>query len=69
MRIVILKDMDEGSVDAVIVAQESTAQDIENAITRAKTNPDYQWEDLINELPKDCIVYDTWHGGFNTVYY
>lgn len=69
MKIVILKDKDEGCVDAVIVSNVSTTQDIENAIERARANPDYQWEDLLNELPKDCTVYDKWFGGLETIYY
>lgn len=69
MRVILLKDLDEGCVDGVIIANVSTTEDIENAISKAKeNNPFYEWDDLINALPDDCVLYDKW-GNLETVYY
>ena len=68
MRIILLKDLSSGFVDGVIVADVSTTGDIENAISKAKENPDYTWEDLCEALPDDCILYDRWND-LETVYY
>lgn len=69
MRVILLKDLDESCVDAVIIAYESNPEDIQNAINRAKENPDYQWDDLVKELPKDCTIYDKWSGTLESIYY
>jgi hypothetical protein len=68
MKVILLKDLSEDCVDAVIVANTSTTEDIENAISKAKENPDYQWDDLLKSLPSDCILYDKWND-LETVYY
>lgn len=63
-----LKDLAEGCVDAVIIAKTSTAEDIKEAIMKAKENPEYQWEDLVNTLPDDCEIVDKW-SGIEEIYY
>lgn len=68
MKIFLLQDLCEDCVDAVIVANVSTKEDIENAINKAKENPDYQWDDLLEALPNDCVLYDKWNG-VEVVYY
>lgn len=61
MNIYFLKDMSEDCVDAVIIAKKSTKKDIEKAIKKAKQNDKYIWEDILNELPNDCEIYDRWN--------
>lgn len=68
MKMFLLKDLSEDCVDGVIIAKVSTKEDIENAISHAKENPFYEWEDLLNALPNDCILYDKWND-LEAVYY
>jgi len=56
MKVYVLKDMYEGSVDVVILTQDSTKQDIEDVIWRAKQIEGYQWCDIEECLPSDCTV-------------
>ena len=67
MKIYFLKDLAEDCIDAVIITETSTKKDIIDAIGRAKQKEDYTWEDMINEFPNDCTVYDRW--GCNVIYY
>lgn len=61
MSVIFLTDLSEDTVDAVIITETSTAEEVEVAIQKAKEdNEDYQWDDLINSLPEDCKVYDRW---------
>ena len=60
MSIYFLKDLSEGCVDAVIIAKSSTKEDIENAISEAKKNDGYIWDDIKENLPGDCEVHDRW---------
>lgn len=69
MRVILLKDLDENCVDAVITSYESSPEEIQEAITRVKEKPDYQWDDIIKELPKDCKIYDKWSGILESIYY
>lgn len=69
MNIVLLKDLEENNVDAVIVTETSTASEIQLCIDQMKKDNDmYDFEDLLNCLPKDCILYDRW-GNLEEVYY
>lgn len=69
MKVILLKDLDEGCVDAVIIASVSTTEDIENAISKAKeNNPFYEWDDLLNALPNDCMLFDKW-SNLEEIYY
>lgn len=68
MKVILLKDLAEDCVDAVIIASVSTTEDIEKAISKAKENPDYQWDDLLEVLPDDCMLYDKWNS-LEIVYY
>ena len=69
MKIYLLKDLAEGCVDAVITAETSTEEDISEAIYRAKEKEDYQWDDLVDELPEDCTIYDVWSRKIKDIYY
>jgi hypothetical protein len=70
MIITLLKDLTEDCVDAVIVSTTSTAQDIENALRKMREqNEYYEWDDLLDCLPDDCVVYDKWSKLYDEVYY
>lgn len=62
-KVYFLKDLEEGTIDAVIIATTSTLEEVENAIDEAKELDDYTWEDLIESLPDDLLL-----GGLNMRY-
>ena len=69
MNIILLKDLSDGCADAVIIAEISTAKDIDLAIKKMKENTLYpEWDDYVNCLPMDCVVCDKW-GSLEEVYY
>lgn len=69
MNIVLLKDLSEGCVDAVIVTETSTAKDIERCLKRMRRDIEFpEWDDYVNCLPSDCVVYHKW-GNLEEVYY
>lgn len=69
MRVILLKDLSEDCVDAVIITKTSTVKDIELAIKEMKENTLYpEWDDFVNCLPSGCVVYDKWEG-LEEVYY
>lgn len=68
-KIYFLKDLEEGTIDAVILAETSTLEEVENAIDEAKEIEDYAWEDLVEALPDDCEIYDYWNNEDKTIYY
>lgn len=63
MKVILLKDISEGTVDAVIVTNVTSAKEIEERIQRVKEEKegDWQWEDIVGCLPLDCVVYDRWN--------
>lgn len=62
--IILLNDLSEDTTDAVIIAKISTAKDVEKAIQSAKAEKEYDWqfEDLVEALPKDCRIVSRWSG-------
>ena len=65
---VVLKDMCEDRADAIILYETSTVEEIQRCIDEMKKNiPDYQWEDLVDCLPEDCVIYEIF--GTEKVYY
>lgn len=72
MKLFLLKDLYGDCVDAVIVAKNDniTAEEIQNSIdeTKEKYGGDWQWDNIVNGLPKDCEIYDKW-GDLETVTY
>lgn len=64
---IFLKDLATGDVDAVILTKTSSKSDVERAIFKAKEKDDYQWEDLLEALPDDCEVIESWSS--DIVYY
>lgn len=67
IKIYFLKDLDEGCVDAVVIAKTSTKEHIQDAIYKARQIENYTWNDIIECLPSDCQVYDKWN--CDTIYY
>lgn len=55
-----LNEASDDYIDAVIIAQVSTRQQIEDAISKAKEVENYTWEDIVNSLPSDCEIHDRW---------
>lgn len=62
-----LKDLDEGCIDAVVIAKTSTKEQIQDAIYKARQTEHYTWDNILDHLPEDCQVYDKWN--FETIYY
>lgn len=60
-RVYFLKEISEGCIDAVIIATKSTKKEIEKAISKAKRNNAYTWDDIVEALPDDCEIYDKWN--------
>ncbi len=55
LKVIFLKDLEENSVDGVILATKSTMEDIQEAIDNVKEENDlYTWADIENALPDDC---------------
>lgn len=67
MIVYFLKDLCEDCIDAIIIAETSTKEDIEKAIEKSKQVDEYQWDDLVEALPDDCTIYDKWSN--DIVYY
>ena len=63
-----LKDLADGSTDAVIIAKASTAEEIAEAIKKTKKKDNYEWDDIVDALPEDCEIYDKWSDVENIYY-
>lgn len=72
MKVFLLKDLSKDCVDAVIISKNDnmTAQEIQDSINKTKEQYEYdwQWEDIVNSLPKDCEIYDIWKDLETVVY-
>ena len=69
VKVILLKDLAEDCVDAVIISKTSTAKDIERNLKKMRRNIEFpEWDDYVNCLPKDCVLYDRW-GNLEEVYY
>lgn len=64
MIITILNDLETGETDAVIVSETSSSEEIQTCINNAKAEKEYEWQfdDLVNSLPGDCVIYTKWAG-------
>lgn len=69
MTIFFLKNLTDGHIDGVIIAQESIKQDIIQALQKAKENPECTWDDLSKALPKDCSLYHSKDIVIDNIYY
>ena len=68
LKVIFLKDFDENSTDGVIIAEETTAEEIQEVIEKVKEEIElYSWEDIEEALPKDCKLY--WANEDQAVYY
>lgn len=69
MNVILLKDLSEDCVDAVIIAKTSTAKDIEQNLKKMRAEIEFpEWDDYVDCLPSDCVLYDRW-GNLEEVYY
>ena len=70
LKIVFLKDFDEGNVDGVIVIGNAmvTMEDVQSAIDKVKEEVElYSYEDIEKALPNGCKLY--WVNSDQMVYY
>ena len=63
----VLTDIESEEIDALIISETTSSDEIENLMLKAreKMENDYQWEDFIVTLPKDCYVITD----LNIIYY
>ena len=47
--------------------RDSTKEEIESAIDKAKEIDAYTWDDILEALPSDCEIYDRWNN--DMIYY
>lgn len=66
MNVIILKDMSLDMVDAVIVSEQTTREDIQKIIDKTRSRNVY---DVEKELPNDCQIVDRWNVKWNEVWY
>lgn len=69
MSIFFLKDSADGRIGGVIISQESTKQNIIQAIQKVKENSEYTWDNLLKALPKDCSLHYDNNITMDTIYY
>lgn len=67
MNYFLLQDLESGKVDAIIITP-APKEEIVNLIAKAKETEDYNWEDLINSLPRDTYVVECFSEK-NRIYY
>ena len=68
-KVYFLREIADNSVDAVIFAETSTKEEIQEAINKVKSEIDcFTWEDLLEALPEDCKIYDRWENN-EEIYY
>ena len=62
MIITLLEDYENDKVDAVIISETNTKEDINCIITQVKANNPENWtiDDIIEALPNDCEVWTRW---------
>ena len=60
--IMILKDLVSDDMDAIVTSETTTREEIQIIIDTVKSELEDEWqtEDIIERLPKDCKVYTTW---------
>lgn len=71
MKVTLLKEIEEGCIDAVIISNVTEPSKIQLLIDKVKATKqyEYQWEDLLSCLPDDCEVHDKWSGDLGIVRY
>ena len=67
--IILLKSLSDDDVNAIIISETTSGDDIQKIIDEVKAeNEEWQCDDILNRLPCDCKVYVTW-GCTETVYW
>jgi hypothetical protein len=67
--IILLKSLSDNDVNAIIISETTSGDDIQKIIDEVKSeNEEWQCDDILNRLPDDCEVYVTW-GCTETVYW
>ena len=69
MHIYLLTDYEDMKVDAVIMAETATIEEIREAIAKVKARDEYGLADILFNLPADCKVYSKLYGNVHSVYY
>lgn len=71
VNITVLKDLESGETDAIILSNTTTKEEIETKISDAKEKfgMEWNWENLVDALPSDCSIYDKWSRSFEVAYY
>lgn len=55
LKVIFLKDLEENSIDGVILTTKHSMEDIQEIIENVKAeNNLYSWEDIEQTLPEDC---------------
>lgn len=68
LKVLFLKDFEEGTIDGVILAKKSTMEDIQEVIDNVKMEVEnYDWTDIEQALPDDCEL--LWVNNGEVVYY
>lgn len=58
LKVVFLKDFDEGSIDGVIIVDNVSMKDIQDAIDKVKEEVElYSYEDIESALPNGCKLF------------
>ena len=62
MKCTVILDHDEGELNAVIISNVTTSQEIENILDKLKQDKPSEWdyEDFRRALPDDCEFYYSW---------
>ena len=68
LKVVFLKDFDDGSLDGVIVMDNVSMEDVQDAINKIKEEVElYSYEDIEMALPNGCKLF--WVKSDQIVYY
>lgn len=69
-RFSILKDLEDNSIDGIIVSTVTPINKIRDIIADVKQKcPYYNIDDIATELPQDVKIYTVWNTAFETIYY
>ena len=75
MEMILIRDRETGSVDAIVTAETTTEQDLNDILAGiildvANGNENNSYLELLRErLPNDCKIIDRWSDDWKTVWY
>lgn len=75
MKMILIRDRETGSVDAIVTAETTTEQDLNDILAGiildvANGIENNSYLELLRErLPNDCKMTDHWSGDWKTVWY